>query len=122
MSVRLDDLLNSPDYFAHLEATNNKVFNTIDYDVLKANLVLWVGKGYPDAYNVFTFPVIGVIEDDLYKCSDSTARSLEEYVAFFLKKSLSELIAIHQAKIGGIHLSYSIDTNSVNILASKPAS
>lgn len=119
MSLRLNDLLNSPGYFAHLEDVNNKAFNNIDYDVLKANLVLWVGKGYPDAYTVFTFPVVGVLENGLYKCSDSINRSLADYTTFFLKKSLSDLIVMYQSKIDGIQLSYSLGADSVNIVANR---
>lgn len=118
-SICLNDILNSPDYLLGLEATNNKVLNSLDYNLLKTNLLSWVGKGYPDSYIVFTFPVVGVMENGLYKCSDNTNRSLEDYATFFLKKELSELIASYQTKVGGIRLSHSTNTNSVNILATK---
>jgi hypothetical protein len=119
--ISLNDILKSTDYFSHLEDTNNKVFNTIDYNLLKINLLSWVGKGYPDAYPVFTFPVVGININGVYKCSDSTERAIADYVPFFLKRSLTDLIAMHQAKIGGILLTHSIDTNSVILLVSKPA-
>lgn len=118
-SICLNDILNSSDYLLGLEATNNKVLNSLDYNLLKTNLLSWVGKGYPDSYIVFTFPVVGLMENGLYKCSDYTSRSLEDYATFFLKKELSELIASYQAKVGGIRLSHSTNTNSVNILATK---
>ena len=118
-SICLNDILNSSDYLLGLEATNNKVLNSLDYNLLKTNLLSWVGKGYPDSYIVFTFPVVGLMENGLYKCSDYTSRSLEDYATFFLKKELSELIATYQTKIGGIRLTHSTNTNSVNILATK---
>lgn len=118
-SICLNDILNSTDYLLGLEATNNKVLNSLDYNFLKTNLLSWVGKGYPDSYIVFTFPVVGLMENGFYKCSDYTNRSLEDYVTFFLKKELSELIASYQRKIGGIRLSHMTDTNSVNLLATK---
>lgn len=118
-SICLNDILNSTDYLLGIEATNNKVFNSLDYNLLKTNLLSWVGKGYPDSYIVFTFPVVGLMENGLYKCSDYTDRSLEDYATFFLKKELSELITTYQAKVGGIRLSHSTNTNSVNILATK---
>lgn len=120
ITISLNDLLYSAEYFSHLEATNKQVFNKLDYDVLKINLLSWVGQGYPDAYTVFTFPVVGIKENGLYKCSDSTSRSLEDYVPFFLTRDLAILIAEYQAKIGGIRLSHSFGEKCVNILASKP--
>lgn len=120
-TISLDDLLYSSDYFAHLEATNKQVFNKLDYDVLKINLLSWVGKGYPDAHIVFTFPVVGISENGIYKCSDSTSRSFEDYVPFFLKTDLAKLIADYQVKIGGIRLSHRFSEKCVHIVASKPS-
>jgi len=118
--ISVNDILNSAEYFSHLETENRKAF-ILDYTALKKNLISWVAKGYPDEYTVFTFPVTGLMENGLYKCSDSTNRGLEDYVPFFLQTSLSELIAGYQAKVGGIKLGYAIGVNSVNLIASKPS-
>ena len=119
--ISLKDLLHSTDYFSHLETTNKQVFNNLDYQVLKINLVTWVGKGCPDAYTVFTFPVVGITENGLYKCSDCTIRELEDYAKFFLNMDISELIASYQSKLGGIKLSYSVGEKCINLLATKPS-
>jgi hypothetical protein len=120
-SIRLDNILNSNEYFLHFEEENKSVFNNLDYNVLKINLIAWIAKGYPDAHAVFTFPVTGLKENGLYKCSDSTSRNLEDYVPFFLQMPLLDLISNYQAKIGGMTLSYSIGADSVELLVTKPS-
>jgi hypothetical protein len=117
--ISLTDLINSNEYLLNIESVNKSVFTSLNYMTLKNNLLLWAGQGYSNTYIVYTFPVNGLVEDGLYKCSDGNPRDLQKYIDFFLEIPLIQLIKSYQDNLQGISISISFDTASVNLLASK---
>lgn len=130
--INIYELAYTPEFYQQVESDNKARFNALDLTTaeIKSKLIEWVSKQFPSNFHIVSLPVRGTKapETGYYKCSDGTDRPLQEYIFFFLNKTLQDFLQSYQTKLRGISLSVleqiSSDTNSVSdqlmILISKP--
>jgi len=116
--ISMDDLLSNKAYILGVESRNKAVFNNINYDLLKQNLVTWASTGFPDYTNIYSFP-IEISNGSI--CSDGNIRDCWEYLPFLLGMPIGQFVAGIGSKLSGINLTYSFNTelSTLNIHASR---
>ena len=86
------------------EQTDKSLIESIgtqNAQALKPRLVEWVMKGCPSA-----FPILSLDIRPPAQCSDGETRDLPEYIEFCSGKTISEHVALLQAKLPDIQVSF----------------
>lgn len=81
---------------------------------LKPKLVEWVVRGKPNVY-----PIVEVPIEVPAQCSDGVSRNLPEYIEFCSGKSIVDHMALLQAKLIGMVLSFTRVGQNVVIVVSQ---
>lgn len=81
---------------------------------LRPKLIEWVMKGYPDA-----FPILSLSILPPSRCSDGETRSLPDYIQFCSGKTITEHVALLQAKLPDITVSFANIGGVVTIVVLK---
>jgi len=126
--INIHDLAYTPQFYQQVESDNNVRFNALDFTTpeIKIKFIEWASKQFPSNFHIVSLPVKGTKEPTTgyYKCSDGTDRPLQDYICFFLNKTIQDFLQTYQSKITGILLSVFAQTSSVSdelmILISKP--
>lgn len=129
--INIYELAYTLEFYQQVESDNRARFNALDLTTaeIKSKLIEWVSKQFPSNFHIVSLPVKGTkaSETGYYKCSDGTDRPLQEYIFFFLNKTLQDFLQSYQIKLRGISLSVleqiSSDTgvsDELMILISKP--
>lgn len=115
--LTLTDLLGDREVLLAKETADRIILETIggqSTSTLKPKLIDWVIKGYPNVY-----PILNVCIQPPPSCSDSVSRSLTDYITFCSGKTINEHVAILQAKLPDIIVSFSYDGASISIVVSR---
>ena len=102
--LTLDDLLADHDLVLAKEAADKSRLDSIwgqPVQALKPKLLEWVMKGKPDG-----FPILELMIVPPAACSDGVARSLSDYISFCSGKTIQEHVALLQAKLPDIQVSF----------------
>jgi len=114
--LSLDDILSDQEIIVAKEAADKVLLDQIGsqhVSALKPKLVEWVGRGKPHA-----FPIMLLSIQPPMKCSDGVERNLPDYITFCSGKSIREHVALLQAKVSGMSLSFANIEGQVAIVVS----
>lgn len=113
--LTLDDILNAQELVVQKEAADKSILETIGSQSavsLKPKLIEWVLKGKPAAY-----PIVDLLVTPPTQCSDGVVRDLTEYIQYCSGKSIHEHVALLQAKLVGITISFANIGGRITIVA-----
>lgn len=111
------DLLHDQSIIQSKEQADKALLDTIGTNPvanLRPRFVEWVMKGCPSA-----FPIISLDIQLPAKCSDGESRDLASYIQFCSGKTIEEHVALLQAKLPDIPLSFANIQGKVTIVAIK---
>lgn len=111
------DLLNDHSIVQSKEQADKALLDTIGntpVSSLRPKFVEWVMKGCPSG-----FPILSLDIQPPAKCSDGEVRDLGTYVQFCSGKTIDEHIALLQAKLPDIELSFANIQGKVCVIAIK---
>lgn len=114
--LSLDDILNDHSILVAKEAQDKATLDQIGsqhVSALKPKLVEWVGAGKPNAYPIMILDI-----QPPATCSDGVSRGLSDYITFCSGKSIEEHVAMLQAKLLGMSVSYANISGQVAIVVS----
>jgi hypothetical protein len=102
--LTLSDLLSDQSVVVAKEQADKTLLETIGTQVignLRPKLVEWVLKGYPPA-----FPILSLDIHPPSVCSDGLPRNLPDYIEFCSGKTINDHVALLQAKLPDIQVSF----------------
>jgi hypothetical protein len=102
--LTLSDLLSDQTVVLAKEQADKALLDTIGSQTvsnLRPKLVEWVLKGYPPA-----FPILSLGIQPPSPCSDGVTRDLSDYITFCSGKTIVEHVALLQAKLPDILVSF----------------
>jgi len=102
--LTLSDLLADQSILLAKEQADKSLLDTIgthSVSTLRPKLVEWVLKGQPT-----TFPLLRLNIQPPSSCSDGVTRDLADYIAFCSGKTIQEHVALLQAKLPDITVSF----------------
>lgn len=115
--LTLADLLNETTIIQTKEQEDKSLLETIGstpVSSLRPKFIEWVLKGCPSG-----FPLISLDIQPPRQCSDGVARQLPEYIQFCSGKTIEEHVALLQAKLPDIRLSFANIQGKVTVVALK---
>jgi hypothetical protein len=115
--LTLADLLADHDLVLAKEAADKATLDSIgsqSIQALKPKLLEWVMTGRPDG-----FPILTLTIQPPSQCSDGVVRDLPAYIEFCSEKTIVDHVALLQAKLPDIRLSFANIGGSVCITALK---
>lgn len=116
-AITLADLMNAADVIRQKEASDRTILETIwntSIPTLQNRLLQWAVGGFTNAYTIMEL----VIQPPT-TCSDGVSRSLADYIQFCSEKTIQEHVALLQAKLGDITVSFATTGGSILIVVSK---
>lgn len=102
--LTLSDILNDQSILLAKEQADKTLLDTIGAQTvsnLRPKLVEWVLKGQPT-----TFPLLSLDIRTPSCCSDGVSRNLSDYIQFCSGKTIEEHVALLQAKLPDITVSF----------------
>lgn len=96
------------------DGTAIRSIGTISVLGLKSVFVDWYSKGCPNS-----FPVYAVTVSPPSVCSDGVVRSLPEYVTFCSGAPIQDHVALFQAKLPDIRVSYANLQGAISVIVFK---
>lgn len=117
--ITMNDILSSIEIIEQKEANDKTVLESIGnitFDTLKAKLIQWAKVGFPSAYEIYQVSV-----NPPSVCSDGVTRDLADYISFCSGKSIAEHVAMLQAKISDMTVSFANMGTYIAIVISKPS-
>ena len=115
--ITIDDLLNSTAAILKKEADDKTTLEGIgnmSYDTLKNNLLTWTSAGFPNVYEIHR---VSIVPPNL--CSDGVSRDLAGYIQFCSGKTINEHVAVLQARVQGMSISFANMGSYISIVVSK---
>lgn len=114
--LTLDDLIDEAALLLAKEQQDGDALRTIGSQSavsLKPKLVEWVTKGKPNAY-----PIMELLIEPPPQCSDGISRNLPDYIEFCSGKTIVEHVALLQAKLIGMTISFARISGKVAVVVS----
>ena len=116
-TISLSDIISAVEVVQNKEAqdkTTLESIGTLSFEGLKSSLIQWANAGYPNAYKVHEVSVTppGV-------CSDGVTRNLADYITFCSGKTIHEHVAVLQARMTDISVSFAYTGLTIIIVVSK---
>ena len=116
-TISLSDITNAVEVVQTKETQDKATLESIgslSFEGLKASLIQWAVAGYPNAYKIHEISVSppGV-------CSDGVTRNLSDYITFCSGKTIHEHVAVLQARMPDISVSFAYTGSSILIVVSK---
>lgn len=116
-TISLSDITNAVEVVTTKEAQDKATLEsigTLSFESLRASLIQWAVAGYPNAYTVHQISISppGI-------CSDGVTRSLADYITFCSGKTIHEHVAVLQARMTDITVSFAYTGSSILIVVSK---
>ena len=87
---------------------------TITFESLRASLLQWGARGFPNAYVVHEVPIAAPSV-----CSDGVVRNLTDYIPFCSGKTIQGHIASLQARLPDIAVSFAYSGTAILIVVSR---
>lgn len=115
--ITIDDLLNSTAAIIKKEADDKATLEgigNIPYETLKSTLLSWTTAGFPNVYEIHR---VSISPPSL--CSDGVSRDLASYIQFCSGKTINEHVAVLQARVQGMSISFANMGNYISIVVSK---
>jgi hypothetical protein len=118
-TITLQDIMNAVEVSQAREEedkTKLEAIGTISFETLRASLLTWATRGFPNAYTIYEVALSapGI-------CSDGTSRALPEYIEFCSGKTIAEHVAVLQARLPDITVSFAYSGYSILIVVSRQA-
>ena len=116
--ITMNDILSSVELVEQKEATDKSALDSIGaitFETLRAKLIQWAKSGFPNAYEIYQVNITPPIV-----CSDGVNRNLNDYISFCSGKSISDHVAMLQAKVTDMILSFANMGTYIAIVISKP--
>ena len=116
-TISLQDILNAVEVSQTREAEDKvklEAIGTISFETLRASLVQWAVRGFPNAYVVHE---VSVASPSV--CSDGVVRNLTDYVSFCSGKTITEHVAVLQERFTDIVVSFAYSGSAILIVVSK---
>ena len=115
--ISLADIMNAVEVIQQKEVADKGVLDTIggaSAESLRPMLVTWATMGLPNAHVLLELAIAPPPQ-----CSDGVVRGLADYIVFCSGKSIDEHVALLQAKLVGITVSYANLGYAIAIVVSK---
>jgi hypothetical protein len=115
--LTLNDLLSEQSFIVAKEAEDRALLETIGLGSvlgLKPKLVEWATKGFPYAYPILSMDIRPPV-----LCSDGEVRDLQTYIQFCSGRTIAEHVALLQAKLPDMVVSYANFSGMTTIVVSK---
>ena len=115
--ISITDILNDVAIIQQKEAADKGTLDSIGaetHDSLRSKLVTWATLGFPNAYTLMEVSVTPPAQ-----CSDGVARGLADYIVFCSGKTIQEHVALLQAKLDGITVSFANLGYAIAVVVSK---
>lgn len=116
-AITLADLMNAAAVIRQKEAADRTTLETIwniSVPDLQTRLLQWAIGGFANAYTIMELVV-----QPPTTCSDGVSRSLADYIQFCSEKTIQEHVALLQAKLADIVVSFAYTGTSILIVVSK---
>ena len=115
--ITVAELLSSQQLLLQKEATDSATLGGIgsmSTETLRARLIQWASAGFPNAYTIYT-----VVIAPPTLCSDGVSRTLADYITFCSGKTIQEHVALLQAKVDDIQVSFAYTGSEIMIVVTK---
>ena len=116
-TISIQDIINAAEVSRSREVqdkTKLEAIGTITFEALRASLLQWATQGFPNAYTIYDLPLSAPAV-----CSDGQSRSLVEYIEFCSGKTIADHVAVLQARLPDITVSFAYSGSSVLIVVSR---
>ena len=116
-TITLADIMGSREVLIKKEAEDRAILEsigTIGSDTLRGQLIQWASIGFPNAYSIKS---ISITPPQV--CSDGMTRSLADYIQYCSTRTIQEHIAVLQARLPDIFVSFSFTGISISIVLLK---
>ena len=115
--LSLADILNSVEVLQQKEAADKLLLDAIggaSAESLRPALITWATRGLPNAY-----PLLEVAIQPPSQCSDGVTRGLADYIVFCSGQTIESQVALLQAKLTGMVVSYANLGHAIGIVVSR---
>ena len=116
-SISLNDILGAVEVLQQKEATDKALLDGIGnatFESLRTTLITWASLGFPAA---FTLMEVAIVPPS--QCSDGVTRDLTSYITFCSGKSIEEHVAVLQAKLTGMTVSFTNFGHAIGIVVTR---
>lgn len=115
--ISLADILNDIQVIQQKEAADKAALDSIGNSTaesLRPKLIAWALAGFPNAYTLLEVSVTPPAQ-----CSDGVTRNLTDYITFCSGKTIQEHVALLQAKLADMTVSFANVGYAIAIVVSK---
>ncbi len=115
--ISLADILNDIQVIQQKEAADKAALDSIGNstaDSLRPKLIAWALANFPNAYTLLEVSVTPPAQ-----CSDGVIRNLTDYITFCSGKTIQEHVALLQAKLADMTVSFANVGYAIAIVVSK---
>jgi hypothetical protein len=115
--ISISDILNDVVVLQQKEAADKAALDAIGaatHDSLRSKFVTWATSGFPNAYTLMEVSV-----NPPAQCSDGVVRGLADYIVFCSDKTIQEHVALLQAKLVDMTVSFANMGYAIGIVVSK---
>lgn len=116
-SISLADILSAVEVLQQKEVADKALLDGIGnatFDSLRPTLITWASQGFPSAFTLMEVPVTPPSQ-----CSDGTTRDLASYITFCSGKTIQEHVALLQAKLTGMTVSFTNLGYAIGIVVTR---
>lgn len=116
-SISLNDILGAVEILQQKEAADKALLDGIgsaSFDSLRTSLITWASLGLPPA---FTLMEVAIVPPS--QCSDGVTRDLTSYITFCSGKTIHEHVALLQAKLTEMTVSFTNFGHAIGIVVSR---
>lgn len=115
--ISIADILSAVEVLQQKEAADKAALDAIgnaSFDSLRPKLVTWATLGFPNAYVLMEVTV-----NPPSQCSDGVVRNLTDYIVFCSGKTIQEHVALLQAKLVDMTVSFANLGYAIGIVVSR---
>jgi hypothetical protein len=116
-TISIQDILGSVEVVQNQESNDKSKLETIgliSFDTLRASLLQWASRGFPNAYTIYEVPMTAPSV-----CSDGVARNLPDYIVFCSGKTINEHVDVLQQRLVDITVSFAYSGSAILIVVSR---
>jgi hypothetical protein len=102
--ISLADILSAVEVLQQKEVADKALLDGIGnatFESLRPTLITWAAQGFPAAFTLMEVAVTPPAQ-----CSDGTTRDIAGYITFCSGKTIEEHVALLQAKLSGMTVSF----------------
>lgn len=115
--ITIQDILSATELLQQKEAADRVLLEgigNVTFESLKSKLLVWATSGFPNAYSLMDVPI-----QPPALCSDGQARTLSDYIIFCSGKTIQDHVAVLQAKLPDISVSFANMGTSIAVVVSR---